>query len=95
MEAQLNVSIQNGRLYKETLMSRRPGRIERPSAPSLTPIPTAPSSRIGGHCYPDVQFIDKSHTVAALRAAHKIIARDANWRAWRIFRALVVAAWGR
>jgi hypothetical protein len=66
-------------------MSRGPGHIERAirglfdANPDLAFV----TDELCEHCYPGVT-IEKKHQVAVLRAAHKVIEGDPDWRAWRI-----------
>src|SRR5215469_232136 len=63
-------------------MSKGPGRIERAIRQLFDANPDRAfiTDELVEHCYPDAAYIEKKHTVAVFRAAHKVVARDANWR---------------
>jgi hypothetical protein len=69
-------------------MSRGPGRIERAiralfdAHPDLAFI----TDELAEHCYPNAPAIERKHQVSVLRAAHKIMAADPDWRARRRIR---------
>jgi hypothetical protein len=67
-------------------MSRGPGRIERALR---TLFDSAPAGRafftdeLIEHCFPEIDEIERTHTVSVLRAARKIVAGDPDWRSNR------------
>jgi hypothetical protein len=65
-------------------MSRGPGRIEHAIRQLFDANPGRAfiTEELVAHCYPDADpdFVEKKHTVAVLRAAHKVVAADPNWR---------------
>ena len=67
-------------------MSKGPGRIERTIRALFDAHPDLAfvTDELTEHCYPDARPIERKHQVAILRAAHKVVAHDPNWQAWRI-----------
>jgi hypothetical protein len=70
-------------------MSKGPGRIERAIRALFDTNPDRAfiTDELVEHCYPGAgtRFpIEKKHTVAVLRAAHKVVARDPDWQEWPI-----------
>ena len=63
-------------------MSKGPGKIERAIRALFDANPNRAfiTDELVEHCYPEAaHYIEKKHTVAVLRAAHKVISRDPNW----------------
>lgn len=66
-------------------MSRGPGKIERAIRALFDANPDRVfiTDDLVEHCYPEADqrgaWIEKKHTVAVLRAVHKVCARDPNW----------------
>lgn len=67
-------------------MSKGPGRIERAIRALFDAHPDLAfvTDELAEHCYPETRPIERRHQVSVLRAAHKIVAHDPNWTAWRI-----------
>jgi hypothetical protein len=67
-------------------MSRGPGRIERAIRDLLDAHPDLAfvTDELVEHCYPGVTPIERKHQVSVLRAAHRVVAGDPDWTAWRI-----------
>jgi hypothetical protein len=70
----------------ETLMSKGPGRLERAIRQLFADKPGRAliTDELVERCYPDARPFEKKHTVAVLRAAHKVVASDPNWQEWEI-----------
>src|SRR5690242_2974162 len=67
-------------------MSRGPGRIERAIRQLFDAHPDLAfvTDELAEHCYPDARPIERKHQVAVLRAAHKVVEDDPDWRIWKI-----------
>jgi hypothetical protein len=68
-------------------MSKGPGRVERAIRDLFAAHPDLAfiTDELAEHCYGISQDqLTRAHRVSVLRAAHKIVAPDPDWTAWRI-----------